>query len=460
METEPGRAGPVDRIRETLGARCDELSWIMADQAREAMDRRAALLARLGPDCTPSCGGAKLAIGELSPGCRRCVAGTWSCLFVNGKCNADCPYCPTPQPSIGEPETNALRFTRPEVYARYLERFAFDGASLSGGEPLLTVDRTLSFLRAARRRLGPALHLWMYSNGKLVDERVLARLRDVGLDEVRLNIGAVGYDLGAARLAAAAIPCVTVEVPAMPDRADQLWRAMTEMPAAGVRHLNLHQLRLTPHNLPRLARRGYTFVPGDAVTVLESELLILELMTRARDAGLGLPINYCSFAYKDRYQKAAARRRGAAVVARPFEGITRSGHVRRLVSRGTPEAVEALVARLSAADPGRWSRREPGSVSLSAELLAAADADGLELAVAYDSARIVSSVSYRFPFVEVELDRSRSAFVERQPASGEIPIARDQIAALIDLTSGGPAAGAPARVVEFERIPTGLPDYC
>jgi uncharacterized protein len=75
----------------------------------------------------------------------------------------------------------------------------------------------------------------------------------------------------------------------------------------GINHLHLHQLRLTPHNRSKFKNRPYTFLHGEKVTVLESELTALALIRQASSQRLTLPINYCSFVYKHRYQRTAAR---------------------------------------------------------------------------------------------------------------------------------------------------------
>jgi len=49
--------------------------------------------------------------------------------------------------------------------------------SISGGEPLLTFDRTLRYIAAVRRCSGSAVHIWMYTNGTLATaERLKLRL--------------------------------------------------------------------------------------------------------------------------------------------------------------------------------------------------------------------------------------------------------------------------------------------
>ncbi|MCJ7596234.1 MAG: radical SAM protein, partial [Desulfobacterales bacterium] len=121
--------------------------------------------------------------------------GEWSCLFINSICNARCFYCPTEQPSKSEPMTNGIRFANPQDYADYIEKFNIRGVGLSGGEPLLTFDRTLQFLTKIKRRFGDTVHVWLYTNGILATREKFKRLKEAGLDEVRFDISANGYDL-------------------------------------------------------------------------------------------------------------------------------------------------------------------------------------------------------------------------------------------------------------------------
>ncbi len=109
---------------------------------------------------------------------------------------------------------------------------------------------------------------------------------------------------------------------------------IVEMADLGVSHLNLHQLRLTPYSLPRFADRPYTYLHGEKVTVLESELLALELMAEAAETGCQLPINYCSFVFKNRWQKVAARHRNGHFMRKGWEDLTESGLIRSLFAKG------------------------------------------------------------------------------------------------------------------------------
>jgi pyruvate formate-lyase activating enzyme-like uncharacterized protein len=327
--------------RREYGRDYDFLDFTTVVQTATAHAERGELLAWLGDKAEFDCCDTKVDSRRLSPGCRTCANGAWSCLFINGRCNASCFYCPTSQDETDGPLSNGIPFESPEDYAEYVALFGFTGVSISGGEPLLTLDRSLDYIAAVRRRCGDAVHLWMYTNGVLLTRDMASALADAGLAEIRFDIGATRYDLSKLRLAVGVIPTITVEIPAVPEEEALMRGKLVEMAAAGVQHLNLHQMRLTPHNLRHLANRAYTFVHGEKVTVLESELMALRLIRYGIEQGIDLPINYCSFPYKRRFQHAAARRRGLPYIQGPDDTITDVGYLRSL-SPGHVQYFEAV----------------------------------------------------------------------------------------------------------------------
>ena len=453
--------------RQEYGERYGQLHFATAREAQQAARCRDDLLAAMAGQIESHCGGSKLASGSLSPGCRICTEGGWSCLFISGRCNCRCFYCPTSQEKTGIPTTNTVPFSSPADYVAYLEHFGFSGASISGGEPLLTPEHTLAFVAAIKKRFGAALHLWLYTNGTLVEEGILGRLRDAGLDEIRFDIGATGYRLDRLRRAVGVIPIVTVEIPAVPEDLFLLEELMVEMREAGVDHLNLHQLRLTPFNLPQLVSRGYTFLHGEKVTVLDSELAALELLHFAVERRLDLPVNYCSFVYKNRYQGLAARRRNALFVGKGYEALTANGYLRTLTLLGPAEAIDrqAEVFRAGGAPPELWScgsSRE--RLLVSPVLWPSIDFTPFRLLVGYASCRQLSGVSYRNPFSSVKLATGRKIIVERDRAAADFELAGGQIPLFSSLFLQPGALPVPPEEVfvdlaPFERPSKGLAVY-
>ncbi|MFW5822970.1 MAG: radical SAM protein, partial [Tangfeifania sp.] len=265
---------------------------------------------------------------QLSKGCKLCGLGSWSCLFITNKCNAGCFYCPASQQNDEVPATQSLTFETAEAYADYINFFKFKGVSFSGGEPLLFFDRTLHYLQTVRKMCDPDIYIWMYTNGILADTQKFRKLAAAGLNEIRFDIGATGYKLDKVKLARKIIPNVTIEIPAVPEEKERIKKLLPEMIEAGVTNLNLHQLRLTKHNAPKLLKRNYTFIPAEQPIVLESEIAALELIGFAREKHLEIGINYCSFAFKNRFQKSGFRKQLAQALAGNDEKITQKGFIR------------------------------------------------------------------------------------------------------------------------------------
>lgn len=264
----------------------------------------------------------------ISPGCKICGEGNWSCLFINGRCNANCFYCPASQNSDDQPVSQGLTFETAESYAEYINHFGFKGASFSGGEPLLSFEKVLDYLKILRKECSPDLYIWMYSNGILASEAFFQQLADNGLNEIRFDIGATGYKLDAVQKAIGIIPTVTIEIPAVPEEKERLKLLLHEMANMGVKYLNLHQLRLTQYNAPKLTARNYTFIHAEQPIVLESELTALELINYTEKENLNIGINYCSFFFKNRFQKAGYLNIINNKLKAPDEKLTEKGLIR------------------------------------------------------------------------------------------------------------------------------------
>jgi pyruvate formate-lyase activating enzyme-like uncharacterized protein len=397
----------VDSNRREYGQQYGQLSFAGPERLLAAKTERNELLQWLEQRATFGCAGTKVDCSGLSPGCRSCVEGGWSCLFVNGRCNGRCFYCPTAQDDDGPPVTNGLAFDTPQDYAAYVAAMKFCGVSISGGEPLMTPELTLSYLSAVRKRSGDDVHLWLYTNGTLLTAELCSRLRDAGLNEIRFDLGAVRYNLKKLRLAVGCIPTVTVEIPAVPEDEVLLRLKLVEMVEAGVNHLNLHQMRLTPHNFAQLTERGYLFLHGEKVTVLDSELCALRTVRFGLEQGIPLSVNYCSFPYKRRFQHAAARRRAALTVCSSSgEVVTEPGYLRTFTATG----------------------------------------------VSYCEAVLLQNPSYRHPFEKIVLETGRALYLERRPMTPELELSDAERSAL---EAGQP----PERIARFERIEYGLVEY-
>ena len=337
--------------RKEYGIYYDQLKKSSYYRLMEADEERSRLISEIEGKVGYLSNGTKPFAHAVSPGCRLCGEGHWSCLFVNNRCNCKCFYCPTPQVDTSIPETQGITFDNPENYIGYIKKFGFKGVGLSGGEPLLTFGTTINFLSKIKKEFGDSVYVWMYTNGTLLDKEKAIKLAESGLDEIRFDLAATEYNTKYLKLALGKIPNVTVEIPAIPEDIAQLKNMAIELDSLGVNYLNLHQMRLTPHNFKNLFNRHYTFLHGQKVTVLESELTALKIINFVFQHGLTLPVNYCSFHYKSHYQKVAFRKKAAAFVFNGQEEINQNGFIRILRLQGISMPLEALKKQLIRLSP-------------------------------------------------------------------------------------------------------------
>ena len=153
--------GLVNKNKDTFSAYPD-LKWAGFYNSAEASEKREELIKKLEENWLFK--ETKPYHKQISKGCMICGLGSWSCLFITGKCNASCFYCPASQLADETPSTQGLNFETPESYAEYINFFKFKGVSFSGGEPLLFFDRTLQYLKQVRKKCDTSVYAWIYTN--------------------------------------------------------------------------------------------------------------------------------------------------------------------------------------------------------------------------------------------------------------------------------------------------------
>ena len=308
----------------------NQIKWVSYFDALEKEEERNKIISKLELKLNRSFKNTKLWINSLSKGCQLCGEGEWSCLFITGKCNANCFYCPANQQTDGIPSTQLTSFNNVDDYIQYLDFFGFKGASLSGGEPLLFFERTLDYVQNIKKYFDDKVYLWIYTNGILGSEDIYRKLANAGIDEVRFDIGATNYNLKFLIKAKDIIPNISVEIPAVPEEFDKLKRVIPELISIGVSNLNLHQLRLTNYNAPKLLKHNYTYLHGEQATVMESELTALKIIEYVADNNLNIGVNYCAFNFKNRFQKAGFRKKIASKFVESHEQVTENGFLRTI----------------------------------------------------------------------------------------------------------------------------------
>ncbi len=454
------------RNQEEYQVKYNYLNFPSPEEAARMMQERATILDAIGDRVKWGFHQSKVDVSRLSRGCQLCGEGQWSCLFINNLCNGKCFYCPTQQTDLARPETNTLIFDDPESYVDYIRTFGFKGVSISGGEPLISYEKSLAFVKAVKQEFGDEVYVWLYTNGMLLTAEKADAFQQAGLNEMRFDIGATDYKTDQLKLALGKIPVVTVEIPAVPQEEEVLKEKIRELSGLGASHLNFHQMRLTPYNFNHLVEQDYTYTHGEKVTVIESELTALRLIQFTLDEGINLPINYCSFVYKNRHQKSANRMKHAPLVVYPWESVTENGFMRSFFAKVSSDQKEMITEAFKnelATGKAQFNPRN-GRLDFSPELFGRVKALGFAMNVEYHVSAIFPEATGLNDFQTIALNEERDVVVERQATTLPIVLEPEMISEMEAIIAGKASYaevcnGNLQQILTHEFIPNGLGDY-
>lgn len=279
-------------------------------------------------------------IGSLPKGCKLCVRGEKLVLLITGLCKRDCFYCP-----LSDAKKN-----RDVVYANEWEVTLEDkklgekqlktiieeaqlceakGAGITGGDPLLVVERTASAIRRLKKEFGNGFHIHLYTTPEAVTEKKLSLLYEAGLDEIRFH-PKIWDDKDWHKIDSAdKFPwSIGVEIPAIPGYEKET-KKLIDYASSRAKFLNINELELADTKANRLLSMGYTAKDELSYGVAGSEEMAHELMEYILDKGYNLRVHYCTCKLKDAVQMASRIKRRAKNVAYAFDKITHEGMLYR-----------------------------------------------------------------------------------------------------------------------------------
>lgn len=240
---------------------------------------------------------------ELSKGCAACKSGGWLCVFVGYVCNANCPFCPQDEINRHAIDGKIQNSYGNSYELKYLIASVGEklkGISYSGGEPLLYLDKVLDLAKYVNENR-PDVYQWIYTNGILVDEDILHKLKSVGINEVRFNLAATNFNeeiIAKLPLVKEIIGKVTVEIPAVPEIRCLLQDNMLErLVENGVEQLNLAELSIvnarTADTYCKNAKVACHFQRGSALCLAESTDIFYEIVDYVQKNNINVLLNHC-----------------------------------------------------------------------------------------------------------------------------------------------------------------------
>lgn len=278
----------------------------------------------------------------LSEGCRLCQQGAKMVLFVTGFCPKSCFYCPLSDERRGKDLVfaNERHVKRDEDLLKEAELMDALGTGITGGEPLLKIERVLYYIRLLKTSFGKNHHIHLYTS-LAPDRETLEKLAEAGLDEIRFHPPqAVWGELENTAYASALQNAkdlgmeAGIEIPSL-EGAEKVAAFAEEI---GI-FLNLNELEFSDNNSGELLKNGFS---------LESDISCAAAGSciNAENAFLACKrVHFCSSTYKDAVQLRKRFQRIAKNTAREFDEITEDGTLIYGVINGGYQALAEEILR-------------------------------------------------------------------------------------------------------------------
>lgn len=305
-----------------------------------------------------------LMAGEMPRGCEACLRGAKMVLFVTGKCEGSCYYCP-----LSERRKDLDVIYADEVAVEgdldvILEGRAIDaeGTGITGGDPLMRLTRTLKFIRLLKGFFGEGHHIHLYTNGRRASRDALVRLKSAGLDEIRFHPARRDWERVAEAKALGMY--AGAEVPAIPGEADEIKGLIRYLASVRADFININQLEFCPQNAFQLRQRGFRVIGGSMAAAEGSEETAKEVVGWAEAEGIEFPVHYCPSSVKDAVQTRMRLSRRAANAARPWEERLDDGTVGKFVVKvpgASGRAAKRILARALGVDAAQVGVADDGS---------------------------------------------------------------------------------------------------
>ncbi len=242
---------------------------------------------------------------DIPEGCKLCLRGLKSVLFITGLCKVSCFYCPISRERKG----------RDVIYINdvpgnlitildELENSMSMGLAITGGEPTLVIDRVVELSRLLKREYGDDFHIHIYSN-PLSWSRITAfkLLNESSIDEIRLHI--VEYQtlrkfLNYLKLIRDSSSVIGLEIPVIPGYQSNIYNIVRELYHRDIiEFINLNELDVSESNLEKLLAMGLNVHRG---RVRGSYELCVKVFNELCRMFPDLRIHLCSSYTKDNVQ--------------------------------------------------------------------------------------------------------------------------------------------------------------
>ena len=289
--------------------------------------------------------GGNIVLGELPEGCKYCMKGGKLVLFITGLCPVRCYYCPISRDKMGRDIIFANERPVKRLEDAIDEAMLMDamGLGVTGGEPLVVLDRLIKYIRGFKRHFGKEFHIHLYTSGIGLNQSVLMNLVKAGLDEIRIHLTPHTDIESISRLSKIAPIDFGIEIPAIPGEEDRILNIMEYFERRGnIDFYNINQMEFSESNATALILRGFELEEGEITAVKGSIDTAKKILKHAIEMGIHSNIHVCTILYKDRVQTGLRLYRRAINIARPHEFVKDNGLIAKVRLEDPIEFVDLI----------------------------------------------------------------------------------------------------------------------
>lgn len=261
----------------------------------------------------------------MPKGCQLCVKGQKTVLFITGLCKRNCYYCPISDKKKNHDViyANEWPIKSTSNILKEAKLCSSKGAGITGGDPLLVLNRTVKYIKLLKKEFGKSFHIHLYTPLNLVTQHTLNKLHKAGLDEIRFHPDLNNKkEWKKIQLAKLFDWDIGVEIPVIPNKEKQTKELISYIKDK-IDFLNLNELELSDSNANKLLELGFKPKNPISYAVKGSEKLAIKLLNQYKNSNIA--IHYCTCTLKDRVQLANRIKQRAKNIAKSYDSITKAG---------------------------------------------------------------------------------------------------------------------------------------
>ncbi|PLW80318.1 radical SAM protein [Candidatus Woesearchaeota archaeon] len=266
-----------------------------------------------------------LKTGKLSNGCKQCVKGEKSVFFITGLCPRRCTYCPISDAKKDKDVTyiNEWEIKNEKDVISEIKLCGSKGVGITGGDPLVTIQRTADYIKLLKDTFGKKFHIHLYTSLDLVNKDYLNKLYEAGLDEIRFHPD-FNKETQWERLKLASIYDwkIVIEIPAIPKDLEKI-KKLLDKTSKYIDYLNLNELEVADNSFSKTGKE-YETIDDVSYAVKGSKETALEIMEYANKLGIS-NVHFCTAKLKDSHQLAKRIKKRAKNVKLKTDKLTREG---------------------------------------------------------------------------------------------------------------------------------------